>query len=125
MKMCDHNMIRLGQGIILIGLLLVVSPWSATMLAPGLVLIGAGCAPIYPSIIHATPARFGDEVALELTGMQMAFANIGSLVMSPLFGVIAQTISVALYPFYLAALLVVMVLTGEKLNRIMVRQSRI
>ena len=95
------------------------------MLAPGLVLIGAGCAPIYPSIIHATPARFGDEVALELTGMQMAFANIGSLVMSPLFGVIAQTFSVALYPFYLAALLVVMVLAGEKLNRIMVRQSRI
>ena len=125
MKMRDHDMIRLGQGIILIGLLLVVSPWSATMLAPGLVLIGAGCAPIYPSIIHATPARFGDEVALELTGMQMAFANIGSLVMSPLFGVIAQTISVALYPFYLVALLVVMVLAGEKLNRIMVCQSRI
>lgn len=95
------------------------------MLAPGLVLLGAGCAPIYPSVIHATPARFGDEVALELTGMQMAFANIGSLAMSPLFGVIAQNVSVELYPLYLGVLLVVMVVAGEKLNRIMVRQSRI
>lgn len=125
MKVRDHNMIRLGQVLIALGLALVVCPWSGATLAPGLVLMGAGCAPIYPSIIHATPARFGDDVALELTGMQMACANLGSLAMSPLFGVIAQHISVTLYPVYLGALLIVMVLAGEKLNHIMARHSRI
>lgn len=88
------------------------------VLAPALVLIGLGCAPIYPSIIHATPARFGDDVALELTGMQMAIAYVGFLVCSPLFGVLAQCISIELYPYYLGVFLVVMVIAAEKVNRV-------
>ena len=91
--------------------------WARDFLAAGFILLGLGCAPIYPSIIHATPRRFGDDVALELTGMQMAFAYIGSLAMSPLFGVIAQAIDISLYPVYLAALLAVMVVAAEKVNR--------
>lgn len=122
MKVREHNMIRLGQALIAAGLIAVVAPGTDALLAPGLVCLGVGCAPIYPSIIHATPARFGEDVALELTGMQMAFANIGSLVMSPLFGVIAQSIDVRLYPVYLAALLAVMVLAAERLNRVMRRK---
>lgn len=117
----DHNMIRLGQALIALALVLIVVPGEATLL-PGLVLAGVGCAPVYPSIIHATPARFGEDVALELTGMQMAFANIGSLVMSPLFGVIAQNVDVRLYPVYLAALLVVMAVSAERLNAVMRRR---
>ena len=54
--------------------------------------------------------------------MQMAFAYVGSLVMSPLFGVLAQLISPDLYPFYLAVLLVVMILSAEKLNRVVSRR---
>ena len=123
LKISDHNMIRLGQVLVAAGILSVLLPFGDTTLLVGLVLVGLGCAPIYPSIIHATPARFGEDVALELTGMQMAFAYVGSLAMSPLFGVIAENVSIELYPVYLAALLVVMVVAAEKLNAVMRRKQ--
>lgn len=122
LKVRDHNMIRLGQALVAAGIACILLPLGDSVLLVGLVLVGLGCAPIYPSIIHATPARFGDDVALALTGMQMAFAYVGSLAMSPLFGVLAQMVSIELYPFYLAALLIVMVAAGEKLNAIMRRR---
>lgn len=65
----------------------------------------------------ATPKRFGEDVALELTGMQMAIAYIGYLVASPAFGVLAQMISVELYPVYLGAFLLAMVVAAEWTNR--------
>ena len=116
-RVSDEGMIRLGQLLVAAGLVIFFVPWARDFLAAGFILLGLGCAPIYPSIIHATPRRFGDDVALELTGMQMAFAYIGSLAMSPLFGVIAQAIDISLYPVYLAALLAVMVVAAEKVNR--------
>ena len=123
MRVRDHNMIRIGQALITAGIALVLVPGDDRALAAGLVLLGFGCAPIYPSIIHATPARFGTDTALALTGMQMAFAYVGSLAMSPLFGVIAEAVGTWIYPAYLAVFLVVMVVAGEVLNGIM-RQRR-
>lgn len=121
MRLRDHHMIRLGQVLIALGVVLVIVPAGNRALIAGLLLIGAGCAPIYPSIIHATPSRFGEGVALELTGMQMAVAYVGSLVMSPLFGVLAQMVGVDLYPLYLAVILVVMIAAAEHLNAVMRR----
>lgn len=118
LKVNDRNMIRLGQALIVVALVCVLMPGDTALFA-GLVLLGCGCAPIYPSTIHATPARFGEELALELTGMQMAFAYIGSLAMSPLFGVFAQFFGTWLYPWYLLAFLVGMTVAGERLNRAM------
>ena len=118
LKVNDHNMIRLGQALIALALVCVLMPGDTALFA-GLVLLGCGCAPIYPSTIHATPARFGEELALELTGMQMAFAYIGSLAMSPLFGVFAQFFGTWLYPWYLVIFLVGMTVAGERLNRAM------
>lgn len=123
LKVSDHNMIRLGQVLVALGIGLIMLPLGGGTLLAGLVLTGVGCAPIYPSVIHATPARFGDDVALALTGMQMAFAYVGSLAMSPLFGALAEALSVELYPLYLGALLLVMVASGEKLNAVMRRKA--
>lgn len=116
LKVNDRNMIRLGQALIAVAFVCVLMTGDTALFA-GLVLMGCGCAPIYPSTIHATPARFGEELALELTGMQMAFAYIGSLAMSPLFGVLAQFVGAWLYPWYLVLFLVGMVVAGERLNR--------
>lgn len=116
LKVNDRNMIRFGQSLVAVALACVLMPGDMALFA-GLVLMGCGCAPIYPSTIHATPARFGEELALELTGMQMAFAYIGSLAMSPLFGVLAQFVGAWLYPWYLVLFLVGMVVAGERLNR--------
>lgn len=123
LKVNDRNMIRLGQALIAVAFACVLIPGDTALFA-GLVLMGCGCAPIYPSTIHATPARFGEELALELTGMQMAFAYIGSLVMSPLFGVLAQLVGAWIYPWYLVLFLVGMVVMGERLNGVVRLRER-
>ena len=117
MKITDQNMIRLGQGVIALGVLLVLLPAGQTVLFAGLVAIGLGCAPVYPCIIHETPANFGRSLSLAMTGIQMAFAYVGSCLMPPLFGLLAQCVSPALYPWYLGVLLVVMFVMAESLHR--------
>ena len=117
MKVNDQNMIRLGQALIALGVVLVLLPAGQGVLFAGLVTIGLGCAPVYPSIIHETPANFGREVSLAMTGIQMAFAYVGSCLMPPLFGLLAQYVTPALYPWFLAALLALMFAMAESLHR--------
>lgn len=78
-------MIHLGEGIILLGVLAMLLPLGKTVALAGLILIGLGCAPIYPSIIHSTPAHFGADKSQAIIGVQMAFAYIGTCLMPPLF----------------------------------------
>ena len=111
----DSQMIRLGQGIAALGLLLLLfAPIDALSLA-GLVIIGLGCAPIYPSIIHSTPAHFGTDKSQAVIGVQMASAYLGNVFMPPLFGLIARYTSIALYPVYLILLLILMIIMHEPL----------
>lgn len=118
-RMGDKALIRLGGGIAGAGILLVLIPFPVTMPALlGLVIIGFGCAPVYPAIIHSTPFYFGKENSQALIGIQMACAYVGSTFMPPLFGTLAARIGIWLYPVFLLVFEVLMVLTSEKLNRI-------
>lgn len=117
MKLNDIQMIRLGQGIIVAGIVAMILPGSNILAMAGLVLIGLGCAPIYPCVIQSTPAHFGADKSQAIIGVQMAFAYIGTMLMPPLFGMIARGISVALLPFYLFAILVVMIIMHELLTK--------
>ena len=117
MKFSDSQMVRLGQGIVVLGLAALLVPLGETVALAGLVLIGLGCAPIYPCIIHATPARFGTDRSQAIIGVQMAVAYVGNCLMPPLFGVLASHFSASLYPFFLMGILTVMVLTHESLLR--------
>ncbi len=118
-KMGDKALIRLGSGIAGAGILLVLIPFPVTTPALlGLVIIGFGCAPVYPAIIHSTPFYFGKENSQALIGIQMACAYVGSTFMPPLFGTLAARIGIWLYPVFLLVFEVLMVLTSEKLNRI-------
>lgn len=85
----------------------------AEMSLMGLVVTGLGCAPIYPSIIHATPANFGKENSQAIIGIQMASAYVGSTFMPPLFGLIANHINIVLYPVFLMIFAVLMVIMTE------------
>lgn len=116
-KLNDTNMIRLGQGLLILGIAVMLLPLGAEATMLGLLLFGLGCAPIYPCIIHSTPAHFGEENSQALIGVQMASAYAGICAMPPLFGVIANHISVNLLPLYLAAITVVMTAMCERLNR--------
>ena len=117
MKLNDVQMIRLGQGIIAAGILTLFLPGPAFLSLAGLILIGLGCAPVYPCIIHSTPARFGADKSQAVIGVQMASAYIGTCIMPPIFGLIASHISVGLFPLYLLLILIIMFIMHELLTR--------
>nr|WP_280924689.1 MFS transporter [Bifidobacterium sp. ESL0745] len=121
----DPTMIRIGQSVLLLGIVVMVLPLPGYVTTVvGLVLIGLGCAPIYPCVIHSTPDYFGVERSQAIVGVQMACAYTGSMLMPPLFGLIAQHISIVLYPWYLLVFLVVMIVMHETLRH-KVRQARV
>ncbi len=112
MVMEDEAMIRLGQGVVLSGLLILWLPGTMTASA-GLVLMGLGCAPIYPCIIHSTPVHFGADKSQAVIGVQMASAYVGGMLMPPAFGLLAGHISAALYPLFLFLILLGMIFMHE------------
>lgn len=114
-KLNDTQMIRLGEGFILAGIALLFLPFGSAGSLSGLILVGLGCAPIYPSIIHSTPEHFGADKSQAMIGVQMASAYVGICLMPPLFGFIANHISVSLFPAYLLAILVFMAVMYEKM----------
>lgn len=114
-KIGDRNMIRFGTVIALFGVLCVVLPLKTDIIAlSGFVIIGLGCAPVYPSIIHSTPSNFGAENSRAIIGIQMASAYMGSTFMPPLFGIIANHVSLRLMPFYILIFFVLMIFMTEK-----------
>ena len=117
MKLKDSQMIRMGQAIIFVGIIVMMLPFGDVFSLIGFSLIGLGCAPVYPCIIHSTPEHFGAERSQAIIGVQMASAYVGTCLMPPLFGLIANHISIRLLPVYLMILLIVMVWMHEALNR--------
>ena len=117
MKLNDTQMIRLGQVLIAIGIISMLLPGTPELSLIGLSLIGLGCAPIYPSIIHSTPDHFGADKSQAMIGVQMASAYIGTCLMPPLFGILANHLTVALLPLYLLTILILMITMHEILTK--------
>lgn len=114
----DKKMIHIGQVIILIGIGILLLPFGNYMILIGLILIGLGCAPIYPSLIHETPINFGADKSQAIIGMQMASAYIGTTFMAPLFGALVEWFGIWLYPFYLLLFAIIMMLMIDRLNKV-------
>ena len=117
MKLNDAQMVHLGEGIIALGVITLLLPLDDALSLYGLIFIGLGCAPVYPCLIHATPVHFGADKSQAIIGVQMASAYVGTCLMPPLFGLIADHLSVALLPVYLTVLLICMALMHELLSR--------
>lgn len=117
LKLKDRTMVRIGLTIIAIGIIVMIIPVSSIITLIGLILIGLGCAPIYPSLIHATPDSFGEDKSQAVIGIQMAFAYIGVLALPPLFGFIADFTDISLLPVYITILFVVMLISFERLQK--------
>ncbi len=115
----DRNMIRIGLSIVAVGIGVIALPFGGTLLPVfGFILLGIGCAPVYPSIIHSTPFHFGKENSQSVIGIQMAFSYIGSSLMPPVFGLLADNVSIRLLPAFLLFFLILTVVMLECLNRI-------
>ncbi len=113
MRLKDKFLIRMGTGVISVGIALLFMPFHYMFALIGFVVIGLGCAPIYPCIIHMTPDVFGADKSQAMIGVQMAFAYVGILAMPPLFGVIAEYISVSLLPIFLLIFIALMLAMHE------------
>lgn len=116
-KLNDVQMTRLGECFMVGGLILLFLPLPNVFSLIGLVIFGIGSAPVYPSIIHSTPARFGESRSQALIGVQMASAYTGTCLMPPLFGLIANHITIKLFPLYIGILTIIMVVMFEVLNK--------
>lgn len=117
-KFSDSRMVQIGEGIIVCGIATILLPVGITGTIVGFFLVGLGCAPVYPCLIHSTPERFGAGVSQAVIGVQMASAYVGSTLMPPIFGFIADNISISLLPAYLVILLIVMIIVSQRLNKI-------
>ena len=91
-------------------------PFGDTIALAGLILVGLGCAPIFPCLLHETPENFGEENSQAIMGIQMASAYLGTTFMAPFFGFLAENISISLYPVYLIAFIVLMAIMSERVN---------
>lgn len=114
----NKMMVRIGQGIAFLGTIFMMLPLGNASALIGLILVGLGCAPIYPSLLHETPNNFGADKSQSIMGMQMACAYIGTTLMSPLFGIIAENISIQLYPSYLLMFTILMFIMVERVNKL-------
>ena len=117
LRFTDQAMVRLGQGVTALGILLTVLPLGHLTLCAGLLCLGLGCAPIYPSLLHETPSNFGIALSQAVMGLLMACAYVGTTLLAPVFGLIAQNVSIRLFPAYLLLMLVIMTASCEVLNR--------
>ena len=122
MYLNDTQMVRLGEIVILAGVILLFMPFGNAFTLLGFALTGLGCAPVFPSLIHATPHHFGENKSQALIGVQMASAYIGNCMLPPLFGFIANRFGISFLPAYLLLFCTLMIASHERLIRLTKRR---
>lgn len=110
----DKQLIRFGMIGALFGTILLFIPFQITALI-GLLIIGLGCAPIFPSLIHATPTTFGEHNSQSVMGFQMASSYLGTTFLPPLFGIISGHLSTNYFPLYILIFVITMIITSYKI----------
>jgi MFS family permease len=129
-KFTDHRLIYAGIFIVAAGCLVLSLPLPLWMQPVCICLLGLGCAPVYPSLIHATPARFGEALSSQAISIQLAGSYVGSILMPPAFGLVATKFSVHLWPISLSIFVGLLLLsvclldfvTHRKLNKSYARE---
>lgn len=118
-RLNDIWMVRIGQMILAFGIIVLLLPNAGTFSSLlGFILVGIGCAPVYPCLIHSTPEHFGADKSQAVIGVQMASAYVGTCLMPPVFGFIANHISIVLLPVFLLVILLLMVVMHERLCKV-------
>lgn len=117
-KLNNQHLIRIGQVVIFLGVVVMMFFGSDEVQGLSFILIGLGCAPIYPSMLHETPQRFGSRISQSMMGIQMASAYIGSTCIPPIIGFLATEISFKIFPLSLFLLILTMNLSYKKINAV-------
>lgn len=119
MLLTNRQLIVLGQGLIMVGSVLLWQGTRYPLLVAGVCFIGFGCAPIYPAMLHETPTRFGQMLAQQIMGIQMAIAYTGAIALPPLFGFLVPQVGIAVLPLFLMSYTVIMIVASEGLHRLL------
>ena len=125
MRVSSKTLIRAGEIAILIGAIGLLLPLPSVFAMLSFILIGLGCAPIFPSMLHETPARFGNKDAQHIMGFQMAVAYIGTSFLPPLLGIVTSFTTFAILPFILLGYITLMLVNSERINRFMVQKRQL
>ena len=124
-KLGDRKMIIIGTCILTCGIVFLLLPVNSYVFAiAAFLVIGLGCGPIYPCIIHSTPNQFRAENSGAIIGIQMASAYIGTTVIPPLFGLIGHAIGFTVMPVYLL-IFVALMITMTELTFHITKKSRL
>lgn len=116
-KISGAYLIKVGQLICIAGTVMLMLPLPVYFSMVGIVLLGLGTAPIFPSMLHETPNRFGAAASGAIIGLQMAFGYIGSTIFPPLFGTIASVTSLKLFPYFLLICTLILFISSELLQK--------
>ncbi|WP_066303773.1 sugar MFS transporter [Bacillus sp. FJAT-29814] len=118
-KTTNRTLIRGGQMLALTGAIILFLPLPATFSLVGFIIVGLGLAPIFPCMLHETPARFGKKHSQTIMGYQMAVAYTGTTFLPPLLGFIASRSTIGIFPICMVMFVAVMLLSSEKLNSLL------
>lgn len=116
-KHTSRHLIKMGQSVILVAILLLILPLPFQVSAAALFLVGMGNGPIFPNMLHLTPEIFGEDISQSIMGIQMAFSYVGIMVAPAIFGMIAQTISASIFPYFILVLYAIMMLSNVKVRK--------
>jgi fucose permease len=122
-KVNNRILIRAGQITALVGAVLLFLPLPSVFSLAGFMIVGLGLAPIYPCMLHETPVRFGKKHSQTIMGYQMAVAYTGSTFMPPILGFLASYLTIGIFPTFIVASAVVMLLFSERLNAFLKRKG--
>ena len=117
-RLSNAILIRSGGITLLVGIVLLLMPLSPVFSLVAYLLIGFGCAPIFPCMLHETPVNFGASDAQAVMGFQMASAYVGATFLPPLFGFVASSLSMTLFPWFLLGYILLLLLGAENLKRV-------
>ncbi|MCC8122833.1 MAG: MFS transporter [Oscillospiraceae bacterium] len=120
-KCSDKTLVRIGAGLCIVGTFSMALPLTPPLYYIALAVTGLGCAPIFPSMIHMTPSRFGRRDSERVMGIQMAAAYVGNVVLCPLIGVVAERMGTRTIPWLLFIMCIAILCLSECVDRTVAR----
>ncbi len=111
-KADDKTLIRGGIITAFVGILILILPIGTASFV-GLLLIGIGFGPIFPSILHSVPDRFGKEYSADITGFHMGGAYAIGFAVQLAFGYIATATTFDITPFVLLTFIILLFIANE------------
>ena len=123
-KLHSWKIIKLGQIVLGLALLLLILPGGVYLCALGMFLIGLGNGPLFPNFNYLTPENFGSDISQSIIGIQMASAYIGIMIAPALCGLLGQVFGMVIFPFYLILLYAIMIPVTIRIKTVLKRNAK-